>query len=122
MTIANENAPHGYGAFRGRSIPTTYNEEHRRRELDSDSTGNVDGPRPETGLTDAEIAASVPTYALIVKSGTGRISRRLYLSLPAAIKATARAQHRGHAASLELVRLVPYVTGADLHGEVVPGE
>lgn len=73
-------------------------------------------------LSAVEIEASRPTYALLVKSPTGRISRRLYLSLHSAVKATERAQARGHAVSLELVRLVPYVTGADLHGEVMPGE
>lgn len=70
-------------------------------------------------LTATEIRESRPTYVLIVKTPSDRITRRVYLSLHAAVRATERAQARGHAASLELCRLVPYVTGAALHAEVI---
>lgn len=73
------------------------------------------GTAPRPHLSTSEIAASRPTYALLVKTPSGRVTRRLFLSLHAAVKATERAEARGHAASLELVRLVPYRTGAELH-------
>lgn len=65
-------------------------------------------------LTAADIAASRPLYLLIVKTQADRVLRRTYLSLPAAEQAVKRAQGRGHAATLELHRLVPYTTGAEL--------
>lgn len=83
----------------------------------TESTGSAPDARPEAGLSPADIASSIPTFALIVRTGTGRISRRLYLSMPAAIKATERAQARGHAASLEIVRVVPS-TGHSGEGSV----
>lgn len=55
-------------------------------------------------LTSEEIAVALPVYVLIVKTPTDRITRRVYLSLHSAVKATERAQARGHAASLELAR------------------
>lgn len=74
------------------------------------------GEHPAPHLSPAEIAAFRPTYVLLVKTPTDRVTRRVYLSLHAAVKATERAQARGHAASLELARLVPYATGVELHG------
>lgn len=71
-------------------------------------------------LSAAEIAASKPTYVLIVRTPTDRITRRVFLSLHAAVKASQRAEARGHAISLELCRLVPYMTGAELHAGVNP--
>lgn len=59
-------------------------------------------------LTQAERDAIRPLYVLIVKTEAERVTRRVYLSLPAAVKATQRAQARGHAASLELHRILPH--------------
>ncbi|MBE9404497.1 hypothetical protein M4D54_09170 [Brachybacterium sp. p3-SID1565] len=53
---------------------------------------------------------ALPAYVLILKTGHGRISRRVYLTLDAAAKAAQRAEARGHAASLEFVRLIPTST------------
>lgn len=61
-------------------------------------------------VTREEIAVAMPVYVLIVKTPTDRITRRVYLSLHAAVKATERAQTRGHAASLELAR---YMSGGE---------
>lgn len=69
-------------------------------------------------LTAAQIAESRPLYLLIVKTPTDRLTRRTYLSLPAAEKACRRAQARGSAATLELHRVVPYTVGAELHEAV----
>lgn len=66
-------------------------------------------------LTAGEITASRPCYVLVVKTPSDRITRRVFLSLHAAVKATERSEARGHAAHLELLRLVPYLTGAELH-------
>ncbi|WP_445121457.1 hypothetical protein [Brachybacterium alimentarium] len=72
----------------------------------SDSIGACDAPR----LSAADISQSLPAYILIVKTPTLRISRRVYLSLHAAVKACERAQARGHAATLELAH---YTTGGE---------
>lgn len=69
-------------------------------------------------LTADEIANSRPLYILVVKTVAERVTRRTYLSLPAAEKACKRAQARGHAVTLELHRVVPYTVGAELHEAV----
>lgn len=102
MTIANENRPNLTAETAPKLRVTAHSQNTEARRIPH--------------LSGAEIESSRPTYALLVKSPTGRISRRLYLSLASAIKATERAQMRGHAVSLELVRLVPYMTGTELRG------
>lgn len=57
-------------------------------------------------LSRAEVLDALPTYILIVKTPTDRVTRRVYLSLHSAVKATERAQARGHAATLELAQYV----------------
>ncbi|MGP5376394.1 hypothetical protein ACTXM8_10420 [Brachybacterium alimentarium] len=57
-------------------------------------------------LSRAEVLDALPTYILIVKTPTDRVTRRVYLSLHSAVKATERAQIRGHAATLELAQYV----------------
>ena len=74
------------------------------------------GPTPAPLLTAAEIAESRPAYVVVVKTQSDRRVRRLFLSLASAEKAARRAQARGSAVSLELMRLVPYTVGAELHG------
>lgn len=73
---------------------------------------------PFPHLSAADIANSRPLYVLVVKTPTERLTRRTYLSLPAAEKACKRAQARGSAAMLELHRVVPYTVGAELHEAV----
>ncbi|GEM_PF-5769786 len=105
MTLtANEIGP---GATPGADRRADENAHHHH--LDSTEPASV------PHLSADEIQASRPTYCLLVKTPTERVTRRLFLSLHAAIKATERAQMRGHAVSLELVRLVPYTTGTELH-------
>lgn len=57
-------------------------------------------------LSRPEVLDALPTYILIVKTPTDRLIRRVYLSLHSAVKATERAQARGHAATLELAQYV----------------
>lgn len=74
------------------------------------------GAHPIPHLSASDIAASIPAYALLVMTPTQRVTRRLFLSLHAAVKAAERAQKRGSEAHLEMVRVVPYSVGAELHG------
>lgn len=67
-------------------------------------------------LSASEREVSRPLYVLLLKSPSDRITRRVYLSLHAAVKACRRAEARGCAVSLELCRVVPYAVGAELHG------
>ncbi|SLM98460.1 hypothetical protein FM106_15885 [Brachybacterium faecium] len=57
----------------------------------------------------------MPLFVVITKTPADRISRRCYLSLHAAEKATKRAQARGSAATLEL-RAVVRVEGVGTDG------
>ena len=59
----------------------------------------------------------LPAYCLLVKAPTDRLTRRLFLSLPAAMRAAERAQRRGSAVHLELCHIVPVTPEADTGGE-----
>ncbi|GAB2535203.1 hypothetical protein [Brachybacterium huguangmaarense] len=88
-------------------------ETHRiRRNTHPDSKAAAPIPH----LSDAEIETSRPLYVLVSKNVHDRITRRVYLSLHAAVNASKRAEMRGQAVSLELCRVVPYLTGRELHG------
>ena len=65
------------------------------------------GAQPVPHLTAAEREAALTAYVLLLKSPTDRLSRRLFLSLPAAMRAAERAQQRGSAVHLELFYAVP---------------
>lgn len=65
------------------------------------------GAFPVPHLTAAEREAALTAYVLLLKSPTDRLSRRLFLSLPAAMRAAERAQQRGSAVHLELFYAVP---------------
>lgn len=90
MNLTEHNSRPGGGSGAASSVVAT----------PSQDTGHT--PDPHLDPT-----GHIPAYALLVRTGPGRLNRRLYLSLPAAVKAAERAQGRGHAAALELVRLVP---------------
>lgn len=101
-------------------------EQRSRPEGGLGAAGNAVAAHPQdTGapriphLTADDIAAARPLYLLVVKTQTDRVQRRTYLSLTAAEQAVKRAQARGHAATLELHRLVPYTTGAELAEAVI---
>lgn len=96
MTQAQESRP----------SPAAETAPEKRLATHPQDTGHLRTPH----LTRAEVLAATPAYALIVKIPTGRVTRRLYLTLDAAAKAAQRAEARGHAASLEFVRLIPTST------------
>lgn len=109
MSIPAHKSRPGDGPEAAESVVTTHDQD----------TGRTAAPH----LSLDEIAASHPGYVLIVKTPSARITRRVFLSLHAAVKATERAEARGHATSLTLCRVVPYLTGSDLHGTaVIAGE
>lgn len=87
-------------------------EQRSRPEGGLGAAGNAVAAHPQD-IHDTP-AEHLPAYALLVRTGPGRLNRRLYLSLPAAVKAAERAQERGHAATLELVRLVPQSAGREV--------
>lgn len=72
-------------------------------------------PRPH--LSADERATALPACCLLVKSPTDRLSRRVFLSLPAAMRAAERAQQRGSSVHLELCHIVPVTPEADTGGE-----
>lgn len=109
MTYSNETRPHHPAGAR------SHNEGDDL--VTSDSLHSI---ASHPYLSAAEIQASRPSYVLIVKTPADRITRRVFLSLHGAVKACERAQARGNAAHLELCRLVPYMTGAELHAGVSP--
>ena len=72
-------------------------------------------PRPH--LSADERGAALPAYCLLVKSPSDRLSRRLFLSLPPAMRAAERAQQRGSSAHLELCHIVPVTPDVTAGGE-----
>lgn len=80
---------------------------------EDDST--VSTPRPH--LTADERSAALPAYCLLVKSPSGRLTRRVFLSLPAAMRAAERAQQRGSSVHLELCHIVPVTPDVTAGGE-----
>lgn len=68
-------------------------------------------PAPAPRLSHAEIETSLPLYVIVTKSPTDRINRRVYLSLHSAVKAVQRAEQRGNAAELTMMRCAPYKAG-----------
>lgn len=83
----------------------------------SDSIGAAPEPRLSADeiphLTADERSAAIPAYVLLLKSPKDRITRRLFLSLPGAIRAAERAQQRGSATHLELFHAVPVTVDVD---------
>lgn len=49
----------------------------------------------------------IPAYCLLVTTPADRETRRLFLSLHAAVRAAARAERRGGRATVQLCRIVP---------------
>lgn len=74
--------------------------------------GQNTGSLPVPHLTAEERATTIPAYCLLVKTPTDRTTRRLFLSLHAAMRAAERAQQRGSAVHLELCEIVPVDGGA----------
>lgn len=82
------------------------------------ATQNQDTGAPRVPhLSADERINALPAYCLLVKSPGERITRRLFLSLPAAVRATERAQQRGSSVHLELCHIVPVTPDVTAGGE-----
>lgn len=81
-------------------------------ESDVASHPQATGETRPPHLTRTEVLDALPAYVLILKTGHGRISRRVYLTLAAADRAAQRHRAHGHAVTLELVTLTPAAGGA----------
>ncbi len=103
MTTLEQQSRPGGGSGAAQSVVAT-------RDQDTGGT-----PRPH--LSADERASARPAYCLLVKSPTDRLSRRLFLSLPAAMRAAERAQQRGSSVHLELCHIVPVTPEADTGGD-----
>lgn len=75
------------------------------------------GESPRPHLTAAERATALPAYCLLVRTPSDRTTRRLFLSLHAAMRAAERAQKRGSAAHLELCQILPVTPDVTAGGE-----
>lgn len=100
MSTRNESRPGG-GSGAAESVVATQDQD----------TGTQ--PRPHLSADERVL----PAYCLLLKSPTDRLTRRLFLSLPAAMRAAERAQQRGSAVHLELCQIIPAEVDVTAGGE-----